>query len=52
VLDYLDGGKWELLGEFTEIESGKRSDCPELEKAIAFAKKHRARLIIARPQAG
>jgi DNA invertase Pin-like site-specific DNA recombinase len=48
VLDYLDGGKWELLGEFTEIESGKRGDRPELEKAIAACKKHRARLIIAK----
>jgi DNA invertase Pin-like site-specific DNA recombinase len=48
VRDYLDGGKWELLGEFTEVESGKRSHRPELEKAIAFAKKHRARLVIAK----
>ena len=26
VLDYLDGGRWELVAEFTEVESGKRSD--------------------------
>src|SRR5215472_2398878 len=24
VLDYLDGGNWELLTEFTEVESGKQ----------------------------
>jgi DNA invertase Pin-like site-specific DNA recombinase len=48
VVDYLDGGKWELVGEFTEIESGKRADRPELEKAIAACKKHRAKLIIAK----
>ncbi|MGY3563173.1 DNA invertase Pin-like site-specific DNA recombinase [Bradyrhizobium sp. USDA 4463] len=48
VADYLDGGKWELLGEFTEIESGKRSDRPELEKALAACKKHKARLVIAK----
>jgi DNA invertase Pin-like site-specific DNA recombinase len=48
VLDYLDGGKWELVGEFTEVETGKRADRPELEKAIAACKKHRARLIIAK----
>ena len=46
--DYLDGGDWHLLGEFTEVESGKRADRPELAKAIAFAKRHRARLIIAK----
>jgi DNA invertase Pin-like site-specific DNA recombinase len=48
VLDYLDGGKWEMLEEFTEVESCKNSDPPEVKKAIAFAKKHRARLVIAK----
>jgi DNA invertase Pin-like site-specific DNA recombinase len=48
VVDYLDSGKWKLVGEFTEIESGKRSDRPELEKAIAACKKLRAKLIIAK----
>src|SRR5262245_12406288 len=48
VLDFLDGGKWELVGEFTEIESGKRNDRPELEKALAACKKHRAKLVIAK----
>ena len=48
VVDYLDGGKWTLLDEFTEIESGKRNDRPELEKALAACKKHRAKLVIAK----
>jgi len=48
VADFLDDGKWELVGEFTEVESGKRTDRPELEKALAACKKHRARLIIAK----
>jgi len=28
VTDYLNGGRWELLAEFTEIETGKRDDRP------------------------
>jgi DNA invertase Pin-like site-specific DNA recombinase len=48
VEDYLNGGRWKLLGEFTEVESGKRADRPELAKAIAACKKHRAKLVIAK----
>lgn len=45
VLDYLNGGGWELAGEFTEVESGKRSDNrPQLAAAMALAKKAKARL--------
>jgi hypothetical protein len=29
VEDYLNGGRWKLVAEFTEVESGKRSDRPE-----------------------
>ena len=48
VVDYLDGGRWELVAEFTEVESGKRDDRPELEKAIALCRRQKARLIIAK----
>jgi DNA invertase Pin-like site-specific DNA recombinase len=49
VADYLNGGDWKLMGEFTEVESGKRVDNrPELEKALAAAKKHKATLILAK----
>jgi DNA invertase Pin-like site-specific DNA recombinase len=48
VEDYLNGGNWQLLGEFVEVESGKRGDRPELTKAIAACKKRRARLVIAK----
>ena len=48
VLDYLDGGKWELLGEFTEVESGRRNGRPQMEKALVACKKFKARLIIAK----
>ena len=34
--------------EFTEVETGKRSDRPELERALAACKTNRARLIIAK----
>ena len=48
VENYLNGGNWKLVGEFTEVESGKRSDRPELEKALAACRKHKARLVIAK----
>lgn len=48
VSDYLNGGDWELVAEFTEIESGKKSDRPELAKALAAAKRHKATLVIAK----
>jgi len=48
VLDYLDGGKWELVAEYTEVESGKRNDRPELEEALAHCRKLKAKLVIAK----
>ena len=48
VADYLNGGAWELVSEFTEIESGKKSDRPELTLAIEACRKHKARLVIAK----
>ena len=35
VMDYLNGGAWELAGEFTEIESGRHSDRPERCRHLA-----------------
>src|SRR3984893_5144960 len=48
VMSYLDGGRWALVDEFTEVESGKRNDRPELMKALAACKKHKGKLIIAK----
>jgi DNA invertase Pin-like site-specific DNA recombinase len=48
VEDYLNGGPWQLVGEFTEIESGKRSDRPELEKALEACRRQKAKLVIAK----
>jgi DNA invertase Pin-like site-specific DNA recombinase len=48
VKTYLDGGPWKLVDEFTEVESGKRADRPELAKALTACRKHKAKLIIAK----
>ena len=48
VARYLDGGDWELLAEFAEVESGKKSDRQALAKAIALCRKEGATLLIAK----
>lgn len=41
-------GDSELIAEFTEVESGKKSDRPELAAALAACKKQKAKLVIAK----
>jgi DNA invertase Pin-like site-specific DNA recombinase len=48
VENYLNGGNWKLISEFTEVESGKNSDRPQLRAAQAACKKHKAKLVIAK----
>jgi DNA invertase Pin-like site-specific DNA recombinase len=48
VTEHLDGGSWELVAEFTEVESGKRNDRPELGKALELCRKRKATLVIAK----
>src|SRR5436190_815828 len=48
VENYLNGGRWTLAEEFTEVESGKHNDRPELKKALAACKKQKAKLVIAK----
>src|SRR5260370_234218 len=48
VANYLNGGDWSVVAEFTEVESGKRADRPELDKALAAARLHRASLVVSK----
>src|SRR5215469_1774045 len=48
VEDFLNGGRWELLAEFVEIETGKKDDRPKLHKALQRCKVTGATLVIAK----
>jgi DNA invertase Pin-like site-specific DNA recombinase len=48
VVSYLNGGDWQIVADFTEVESGKRSDRPELDKALAAARLHRCPLVVSK----
>jgi len=48
---FLNGGKWDIIGEYTEIESGTRKklkDRPCLTAALDLAKKQKATLVVAK----
>jgi DNA invertase Pin-like site-specific DNA recombinase len=47
VMSYLNGGKWSLIGEFTEVESGRMNDRPALAMAIKLCKREKATLVVA-----
>jgi DNA invertase Pin-like site-specific DNA recombinase len=48
VASYLNGGKWSLVREVVEVESGKRNDRPAIAEALRLCRLHRATLIIAK----
>ena len=48
VADRLNGGRWQIVGEFVEVESGKRAKRPQLEAALKACKKHKAKLVVAK----
>lgn len=52
VAQYLNGGAWELVGEFVETETGKGVDAlakrPQLRAALEACRKSGARLLIAK----
>src|SRR3954468_23765921 len=47
VEDFLNGGNWRLVAEFTETESGKHSNRPAVAKAFQACRLRRAKLVIA-----
>lgn len=46
VTGYLNGGRWTLVQEIVEVESGKRNDRPALAEALKVCRKHKATLVI------
>lgn len=48
VAQYLNGGRWSLVAEFVEVESGKDNDRPQLRKALERCKVTGATLVIAK----
>lgn len=48
VLQYIKNNGNELIGEFTEVESGRKDRRPELDKAIEEAKKWDATIVVAK----
>jgi DNA invertase Pin-like site-specific DNA recombinase len=48
VADYLNGGRWSLVDEYVEIESGSHDDRPKLAEALARCRLHNATLVIAK----
>jgi DNA invertase Pin-like site-specific DNA recombinase len=51
VTTFLNGGRWSLIGEFTEIESGTRKrlkERPMLAAALDLARKQKATLVVAK----
>lgn len=48
VTDFINGNGSKIVGSYTEIESGGKSDRPELQKAIRDCRLKSARLIVAK----
>lgn len=48
VMQFLNGGRWKMVAEFVEVESGRRSDRPKLEEALRACRLHGATLVVAK----
>ena len=48
VLNYIKNNGNRIISEFTEVESGRKSDRPQLKRALNLAKERDATLVVAR----
>jgi DNA invertase Pin-like site-specific DNA recombinase len=48
VENYLNGGRWKLIEEFVEVESGKNTDRKQLQNALRACRLHGATLLVAK----
>lgn len=48
VADFLNGGRWSLIAEYVEVESGANDERPKLAEALARCRLHNATLVIAK----
>ncbi len=48
VLDFINGNGDQIIAEFTEVESGKRCDRPQLNNSLNLCRETGAKLVIAR----
>lgn len=48
VEDFLNGGRWKLVEEYVEVETGKKADRPQLQAALNHAKLTGATLVVAK----
>lgn len=48
VNDHLSGGTGNLVASFVEVESGRKSDRPKLQEALAACRVHKATLVVAK----
>ena len=45
-------GNWQIIEVHTEIESGRNSNRPALERALASARLHRACIVVSKSRSG